>query len=306
MIMSRDTRKTTAAAVSLVSNIILTIAKLIAAVLSGSVSVLSEAVHSVGDIIASALAWMSVRVADKPADRDHPYGHGKVESLAGLAEALLLIGAAVFVGYEAVQRFAHPEAIQIDLALWVIVGTAVWNLFIGGYLRKVAVETDSEAIKADAAHITADVITSAGVVLALLLVRLTGNQAFDPVIAIALTLWILYSAGKIAYNSIEILIDQSLPENELALIRKILAEHKDVRSHHQLRTRKSGSHRHIDAHILLDDHLSLIEAHRITEQIEDEIRSALPNVSISLHMEPYEQEIEHRRQMHPPEEAVGK
>lgn len=162
MIMSRDSRKTTAAAVSLVSNIILTIAKLIAAVLSGSVSVLSEAVHSVGDIIASALAWMSVRVADKPADRDHPYGHGKVESLAGLAEALLLIGAAVFVGYEAVQRFAHPEPIQIDLALWVIVGTAVWNLFIGGYLRKVAVETDSEAIKADAAHITADVITSAG------------------------------------------------------------------------------------------------------------------------------------------------
>ncbi len=290
---------------SVYSNLTLTAAKLAAAIASGSVLVLSEVAHSLGDILASALAWMSVRVADKPADAEHPYGHGKVESLAVLAEAALLLVAAGFVAFEAVTRISHPEPIQVNIAFWIVLITAIWNVFIGRYLRKTAKLTDSVALHADAAHITADIVTSAGILVGLGLVWLTKIHWIDPVCALALTAWIVYTAIKIARSTISLLLDETLPPEELDRIKNLIASHPDVRGFHQLRTRKSGSHRHIDAHLLLDDDLSLLEAHRITEEIEDLIRSALPNVSISLHMEPHHAELAHRMKMHndPPNEA---
>lgn len=291
-------RKIRAATVSVVSNVCITIAKVIAALLSGSVSVLSEALHSVGDILASVFAWISVRIADKPADEGHPFGHGKVEPFAGFTESLLLVAAAVWVGYEAIVRFSRPEPIAVDIALAVIVCAAIANVFVGRYLYRTAEETDSDALRADAAHIKADVLTSAGVVIALLLVKATGNPIWDPIIALILSLWILFTAIRIARNAVNQLMDIALPQSEVDAIESILKSDVRVRGYHQLRTRKMGSHRHVDAHILLDDELSLIEAHDITEQIEDKIRRALDNVSISLHMEPHQEELRHRREQH--------
>lgn len=295
---SATQKKAQAALVSVISNVSLTILKVIAAIASGSVSVLSEALHSAGDVIASLMAYGSVRVSDRPADRDHPFGHGKVESVAGLGEALLLFFAALYVGYEAIHRFTNPESIEVDFALVVIIGTAIVNIFVGKYLRRVARETDSEALRADAAHITADLLTSVGVLVALVLVRVSGNPIFDPVVALFLTAWILYTAVRIGWGSIQLLIDKSLPDEEVQLIEQILREHPSVLAWHQLRTRKSGSNRHIDAHVLLADDLTLIEAHEITESVEDKIRDSLSNVSISLHMEPYRREVRHRRDVH--------
>jgi cation diffusion facilitator family transporter len=291
-------RKVTAAATSVISNLLLTAAKLIAAALSGSISVLSEAVHSLGDIIASGIALVSVRVSDKPADERHPFGHGKAESLAGLVESLLLAGAAAYVGYEAVQRFSEPEPIETGIAFWVVLGTAAVNVLVGRYLRKVARETDSDALRANAAHVTADVITSLGVLAALGIVWATGWTAADPIVALILTAWILYTSVQICIKSVHILLDARLPDSEVALIESVLRTHPAVRGYHQLRTRKAGSGRHVDAHILLDDDLSLIAAHEITEEVEDQIRAALPNVAISLHMEPHRRELEHRAEMH--------
>lgn len=292
-------KKVRAAAVSVISNTTVTVAKIVAAVLSGSVSVLSEALHSLGDILASVFALISVRVSDKPADAEHPFGHGKIEPFAGLTESLLLLGAAVWVGFEAIRRFAHPQEIAVDLALYVIIGTAIVNVFVGTYLSRTAEETDSDALRADAAHLKADVLTSAGVVLALLLVRFTGDPIWDPVVALVLSLWILFTAARIAFSAINQLMDIALPEEEVKIIEDILNSDERVKGFHQLRTRKMGSHRQIDAHILLDDDLSLIAAHEITEEVEDRIRAALDNVSISLHMEPHVRELRHRAVEHP-------
>lgn len=291
-------RKAVAALVSVLSNLLLTLAKVVAAILSGSISVLSEAVHSAGDVVASLLAFASVRVSDRPADPEHPFGHGKVESFAGLAEALLLIGAAGYVGWEAVHRLSHGRTIEVDIGLWVVGGTAVWNVFVGRYLSRVAKETDSEALAADAAHITADVVTSMGVFIGLALVKITNNPIYDPIVALMLTAWILWMAGKIAYTSFSLLIDTALPADEVELIADIIRTHPRVLDWHQLRTRKSGSHRHADVHVLVDDNLSLVESHRIAEEIEDRVRSSLPNVSINIHMEPYLLEKMHRRDVH--------
>jgi cation diffusion facilitator family transporter len=299
--------KSTAAAVSVATNTALTAFKLAAALSSGSVSVLSEALHSLGDICASLLAYFSVRFSDKPADAKHPFGHGKVESFAGLAEALLLFAAGAWVAFEAVKKFSNPEALHVDLALGVIAATAIVNIFVGRYLTRVARETDSDALRADAAHITADFVTSAGVLAALVLVRVTGNPIFDPIVALGLTAWILFTAVRIAISAFELLIDARLPAQELQVIENVLREHPEVIDWHQLRTRKSGSFRHVDAHILLKDDLSLVRAHEITEEVEDQIRRSLNNVVISLHMEPYHREVEHRRTEHAHEpESVDK
>jgi cation diffusion facilitator family transporter len=290
--------KARAAALSICSNVALTTAKTLAAVFSGSISVLSEAAHSAGDIVASLVAYASVRVSDRPADEEHPFGHGKVESIAGLVEAVLLLVAAMWVAIEAIARIANPEPIAVDIALAVVAGAAVVNVFVGRYLKNAAERTDSDALRADAAHITADILTSVGVLAALILVQVTGSTLWDPAIALLLSVWILFTASRIAIRAFDVLIDRGLPPDEVAAIENIFNDNEQVIDWHQLRTRKSGSYRHVDAHILLRDELSLIEAHEITERVEDEIRAALPNVSISLHMEPYRQEVAHRRKMH--------
>lgn len=293
-----SSRKLTAARASVIYNIILMVVKAVVAVLSGSVSVLMEALHSAGDIVASVLAYFGVRVSDAPPDEDHPYGHGKAESLAGLAEGLLLLLAAGYVGYEAVGRLVRPEPIEAGLALWVIGGTAVLNVVMGRYVGGVAKETGSEALAADAAHIWADLITSLGVLVALALVAMTGNSVFDPLIALGLSLWILFSAARILLNVLRTLMDASLPLPEVEAVEHILRKHPEVKDFHRLRTRKSGSERQIDGHILLRDELSLIEAHRITEEVEDHIRRLFPEVSVTLHMEPFQEEKRHQKRSH--------
>ena len=291
-------RKLAAARASVFYNLLLTIVKVAVALVSGSVSVLMEALHSAGDILASMFAFVGVKVSDAPPDEDHPFGHGKAESLAGIAEAMLLLAAAVYVGYEAVTRLMNPEPIDASIALWVIGGTAVANVLMGRYVGGVARETGSEALKADAAHIWADFVTSLGVLVALALVQLTGDPLYDPLIALALSVWILVAAGRILWGVLSTLMDTALPPDEVLEIERILREHPEVQSYHKLRTRKSGTARHIDGHILLRDELSLVEAHRITEEVEDRIRELFPEVSISLHMEPFSEELQHQKAVH--------
>ncbi|MEO7453351.1 MAG: cation diffusion facilitator family transporter [Fimbriimonadales bacterium] len=291
-------RKLAAARASVFYNLALTVLKVAVAAVSGSVSVLMEALHSASDILASLFAFVGVKVSDAPPDEDHPFGHGKAESLAGMAEGLLLLGAAVYVGYEAVTRLVNPEPIEAGLAIWVIGGTAVANVLMGRYVGGVAKETESEALQADASHIWADFVTSIGVLVALVLVRLTGDPIYDPIIALVLSAWILFSAGRILWRVLRTLMDTALPEADRAEIVRILREHPEVKDFHRLRTRKSGTERHIDGHILLRDELNLIEAHRITEDVEDQIRALFPDVSITLHMEPYGEEVQHQQREH--------
>jgi cation diffusion facilitator family transporter len=292
-------KKVAAARLSVASNSVLTLAKLITGLLTGSVSILSEAVHSANDLVAALIAFFSVRVADMPADEEHPYGHGKIESLSGMVEAVLIFVAATYILSEAVHKLSHRGELQrIDIGLGVMVFSMAVNAIISARLRSVARETESPALMADAEHLRTDSLTSAGVVVGLGLVWATGKPIFDPLIAMGVALIIYRSAWSLLREAVGPLVDAHLPPEEIAQLEKILNGDQDVRGFHKLRTRRSGSHRHIDAHVLLDDELTLLEAHAITERLEDAIRLTLPNVEITLHTEPYKAELWHQHEEH--------
>lgn len=294
-------RKSRAAALSILSNTLLVALKLVVGFWSGSVSVLSEAIHSATDLMASGIAFLSVRASDKAPDADHPYGHGKIESLSGLAEALLIFFAAVYIIYESVNKLRGAEKASstgLDAGLIVMGISALANIFISRYLRGVARETDSMALEADAAHLRADVLTSLGVLGGLAAARLTGHAWFDPLTALLVSLLIIYSAYHLTSDALAPLLDTRLPPGEEASIQEVLETDSRVMAYHKLRTRKSGSQRHADVHVLIDDNSTLLQAHELTEELEDHIRNALPAIHIHIHIEPYHAEVQHQREVH--------
>lgn len=297
--MNAANTKARAARVSIISNSLLTLLKLAAGLSTGSVSVLSEAVHSANDLIAAFIAFLSVRISDRPADSKHPYGHGKVESMSGLIEALLIFGAAAYIVYEAVRRLlGQDEPLQVGPGLVVMVASAVTNVLVARYLFRVAKATDSLALKADAEHLRTDVVTSVGVVLGLALVWATGRSDIDAIVALLVAGVICLAAYRLTREALEPLLDARLPEHDLEIVRSVLDSEPDVLAYHKLRTRKSGSSRHVDAHVLVDDHLSLVEAHELTERLEDRIRELLPRAEVMLHTEPHDAEVEHQLEFH--------
>ena len=209
-------RKDSAAAVSIASNAILIVLKLAAAAVTGSIAILTEAAHSSIDLIASVVAFYSVRKADEPADEDHPYGHQKVENLAAAIEGMLiLIGAGVIV-FESVRRLAQGSEIEsIGIGIAVIAFSALANLVVSAYLYRRARATDSPALEGDAAHLRADAFTSTGVLAGLALVEITGIQAFDPATALLVAAAIVFSGLRILNRSSRELVDQALPPEEL-------------------------------------------------------------------------------------------
>lgn len=298
--------KIRAARISVISNTTLVVLKLAVGLAIGSVSVVSEAFHSLSDLVASWIALWTVRISDRPADEDHAYGHGKFESLSGLAEALLILVAAVYILYESIHKLRFPEPMErVDLGLAVMVASAVVNWFVASYLFRVARKTDSLALEADAEHLRIDVWTSLGVVAGLALVACTGRAYFDPLVALAVALMMLTTSVRLILQASHPLLDAQLPAEEIESVRQVFRSDSRVLGFHKLRTRKSGSHRHVDAHVQLEDSLTLLEAHDVTEDLEDQIRETLPNTSITLHTEPFRAEQRHQYEKHggpPPED----
>jgi cation diffusion facilitator family transporter len=282
--------KTRAAAVSVVSNSLLVVFKLIVGIMSGSISIISEAAHSASDLTAAVIAFFSVRAASRPADPRHPYGHEKVENVSGIIEALLIFAAAVVIVFEGIQKLIHGVHLDhVWLAIGVMVVSAVANLAVSqGVLYPVARRTESAALEADAAHLRTDVYTSVGVAIGLLIVKLTGVSWIDPVAAIAVAMLILYTAYRLIVFSGRVLLDEALPESELEMIRACVKEHRGdlIVGYHRLRARRAGSRRHIDLHIEVDERMSVREAHDVAEHIETDIRRCLPNVDVLVHVEP--------------------
>ncbi len=301
--------KVAAARLSIISNTCLTGLKLAVGLISGSVSVLSEAAHSATDLCASFIAFFSVRVADQPADAEHPYGHGKIESLSGLAEAVLILAAAAWIIYEATEKLrSHQHKPQIGLGMAVMAVSVGVNIVVARHLNRVARDTDSLALEADAKHLSTDVYTSLAVFVGLGFVQLTGWAAADPIMAYGVAVLIMHAAWSLARNAWAPLIDTRLPNDDIQTVRSILERDPGVLGFHKLRTRKSGSSRYVDAHIQLEDNMSLVDAHALTEELEDEIRKELPNTEITLHTEPFYAERRHQLEKHgglPPEEPDG-
>src|SRR5215204_5710030 len=281
--------KTGAAALSIASNALLIAIKLAAAAITGSIAILTEAIHSLIDLVASVVAFVSVRKADEPADADHPYGHQKVESLAAAIEGMLiLVGAAVII-YEATRRLAvGAEVDALGIGIAVMGFSILANLVVSAVLFRQAKVHESPALEGDAAHLRADAITSTGVLAGLALVELTGVVAFDSVTALIVAAAIVVAGVRILRRSSGVLIDEALPDEEMDHIESAIATARtpDVAGYHKLRARRAGRRRYIDLHVQYRSGTSLERAHELTHELRDAIETAVPGSEVLIHAEP--------------------
>jgi len=293
--MQIEKKKTLIAAISVASNTTLVLFKFLVGLLIGSVSVMSEAIHSGVDAIAAAIAYFAVKTSSKPADADHPFGHGKYENISGTVEALLIFVAAIWIIYEAIMKLLHPEPVeQIGWGIGVMAVSSIMNIIVSHFLFKIGKESDSIALEADAWHLRTDVYTSAGVAFGLLVIWIgkhfwpnTDLHWIDPVAAMMVALMIIHAAWDLTRRSFSDLVDGSLPQEEEDWIKSYLRQvDKSVSGFHKLKTRKSGPYRFIEFHMLVPEDMSVKSSHDITDRIEDEIKKRLPRTSVNIHIEP--------------------
>ncbi len=299
--MDAQSRKVRTAALSVISNTTLVLMKLIAGLLIGSVSILSEAIHSGVDLVASIIALFSVKTSSLPPDKRHPFGHGKIENISGTIEALLIFAAAGWIIFEALQKLHHPEPFQaLEWGVGVMMLSVVANYFVSRKLFKVAKETDSVALEADAWHLRTDVYTSLGVMASIALIW--SGQAFipdvnlnwlDPVTAVAVAVLIIKAAYDLTVRSSKDLLDTTLPYEEEDWIRQRIRHHRPVIcGFHQLRTRKSGHFRFVEFHLKVDPEMSVQISHAIAEDLSLGIEKQFPSTSVMIHIEPCDGDCE--------------
>ena len=281
--------KNRAATLSIASNSILIVIKLIVGVMMQSVGVISEAVHSGVDLVAAVIAWFSIREAGKPADDEHRFGHGKIENVAGTIEAVLIFGAALYIIWEAVNKL-RAGTVEIESLGWgvaVMAVSALANYLVSRHLLNVAMRTDSVALEADAMHLRTDVYTSVGVLGGLVAIKLTGIALLDPIIAIVVALMIIKAAWDLTRTAFFHILDVKLPDEEEALIHDVMERYTSrFIEYHKLRTRKSGHIRHIDMHLVVPKQMTVEVGHALADQITGDIKRCLPYSHILVHIEP--------------------
>ncbi|KKC30869.1 Co/Zn/Cd cation transporter [Caldanaerobacter subterraneus subsp. pacificus DSM 12653] len=282
-----------AALLSVVSNSFLITVKLVAGILMHSIGVISEAIHSSIDLIASIIAFFSIRKAAKPADDDHPFGHGKYENVSGFVEAILIFFAALLIIYEALKRIITGAYVEnLGMGIVVMLFSALINSVVSFYLFKVAKKEDSIALKADAIHLLTDVFTSLGVAAGLVIIRFTGINILDPVIAIFVAFLIIKASVDLTKEALKDLTDTSLPEEELKEIEEIIKSNPEITSFHKLRTRKSGQKREIDVHLRVRRDANIVEAHELSHKVSKQIIDRFPEANVTVHIEPEEKKEE--------------
>jgi cation diffusion facilitator family transporter len=298
MAVAQSHRKTRAATVSVASNTALVIGKLCVGAVIGSVSILSEAIHSGIDLIAALIAWWAVRASSAPADDEHPFGHGKFENLSGAIEALLILVAAIWIVVEAVKKLFHPAPIEgTMLGVGIMAVSAIVNAFVSNWLMRVGKETDSIALTADAWHLRTDVYTSAGVAAGLIVIavakRIVPNRSFDwidPVVALLVALFITKAAVGLTIGAVRDLLDSRLPLEELGSIETCMRTRHDVLGYHDLRTRKAGGWRFVEIHLELPPEMTVRDSHAIAHSVSLDIQERLPSTSVMVHIDPSDED----------------
>jgi cation diffusion facilitator family transporter len=281
--------KSGAAALSIASNAILIALKLAAGAITGSIAILTEAVHSLIDLVASVVAYVSVRKADEPADAEHPYGHEKVESLAATIEGMLILVGAGIIVYEATHQLVVGASVErLGLGIAVMAFSVFANLGVSTVLSRQARAHESPALEGDAAHLRTDALTSAGVLFGLALVQVTGDAAFDPITALVVATAIVWAGIRIVRRSSGVLVDETLPDAELDRIEAAIASARtpEVAGYHKLRARRAGSRRHIDLHVQYRSGTSLELAHELAHRMRDSIEAEIPLAEVLIHVEP--------------------
>ena len=279
------------ASISILSNTTLVLLKLIAGIMTNSVSILSEAIHSGLDLLAAIIAFIAVRISSNPPDSRHRYGHGKFENMSGTIEALLIFIAAIWIMAEAYEKIIHGANVDtIGVGIAVMAFATLVNWLVSSLLMKTARKTDSIALEADAMHLRTDVYTSLGVMLGLLIIAVTKIQLLDPIIAIAVALLICKAAYDLTVKALVPLLDVALPHDEEEAIKEAIniVSPEGLVNFHQLRTRKAGSERYVDMHIVFPRDLTIAEVHDLCDRIENEIEIRLQHVHVLVHAEPCE------------------
>jgi cation diffusion facilitator family transporter len=260
-----------------------------AAMLTRSMSLLSESIHSGGDVIAALVAYLSVRAAAIPPDEEHPYGHGKIESLASFGESILLFMMVGLIFKESIDRLTHGARVKnVDIGLWIMGVSALTSLVVGPYIRRVAQKTDSMALKSNGRHVMIDFWTSVGVLSALLVTRFTGWEEADAWFAMGLGLWIAGNAIYMGRESVQQLIDRRVSDDEIARINEVLKNATGLVSYHRLRTRHSGNVHYIDVHVVVPNDWTVVQGHNLADEIETALESALQPAQAVVHIDPYD------------------
>jgi len=293
--MNVQEQKTRVALLSVASNATLVLMKLIVGLMIGSVSVISEAIHSGMDLVASIIALFSVKTSSRPADESHAFGHGKIENISGTLEALLIFIAAGWIIIEAIDKLLHPRPVETALlGIGIMLFSTLTNLLVSQRLFKVGRETDSIALQADGWHLRTDVYTSAGVMAGLCVIW-TGSWYFpgydigwlDPACAIGVALLIIKAAYDLTVQSARDLLDANLPLDEQNWIRRLIENQRyTVLGYHHLRTRKAGHFRFVEFHIQVDRKMTVEESHSLSQKLSNKIKEHLPHTTVTIHIEP--------------------
>jgi cation diffusion facilitator family transporter len=281
--------KTRAAALSIASNSALILLKVAAGSITGSVAILSEAMHSSIDLIASIVAFISVRKADEPADADHRYGHEKIENLSAAIEGMLILVGSGVIAFEAIRHLVVGAKVErLGIGIAVVGVSAVANLTVGGIVARRARATESAALEGDAAHLRTDALTSAGVLVGLVLVQVTGAEWIDPIVALVVAVAIVVSGVRILTRSSRVLVDEALPADEQRAIQEAVQAFgpRGVAGYHKLRTRRAGARRYVDLHVQFRAGTTLEDAHAIAHELQDAIRGRVRGADVLIHLEP--------------------
>ncbi len=276
------------AALSVVSNSTLILLKVVAGSITGSVAILTEAVHSSIDLVASMVAFFSVRKAGEPADESHRYGHEKLENLAAAIEGMLILIGSAAIAFQAIRHLAGGGHVQrLGLGIAVVAFSLVANLIVSTVIARNARATSSPALEGDAAHLRTDALTSLAVLVGLALVQITGAQWLDPVVALVVAAAIVLTGVRLLAQSGRVLVDESLPTDQVTMIREAIQQFgtHGVVGYHELRTRQAGARRYVDLHVQFRSGTSLEDAHRTAHELQDLIGARLGGADVLIHLE---------------------
>jgi len=288
--MDISAEKQFAALISIISNIILIILKFFVGIFTNSISIISEAVHSFTDLLASMIAFFSIKQSSNPPDKEHQFGHGKYEDFSGFIEGALILAAAVYIIFQAFEKIINSRFDHINTTAGIVVmGVSVAaNIFVSKYLRYVADKSDSMALLADAEHLRTDVITSLGVLGGLTLIKITGIKLLDPIVAILVALIIIKAGLKLCFTSGKNLLDASLPEKEQTLIMNVINKYipSEIIEIKDLKSRKSGAEKIIQFIIIIPKKMTIEAGHELCDRIEKDMKEAIKNAHVTIHIEP--------------------
>jgi len=276
---------------SVIAALFLTGFKFVVGIVTGSLGILSEALHSLLDLIAAIVTFFSVRMSDKPADKKHNFGHGKVENLSALIQTILLLVVCFWIFYEGISRIVTGD-FHVEVTIWsyvVVVTSIIIDISRSRALTRVAKKYNSQALEADALHFSTDIWSSTAVLIGLLCVDFFDFPYADPIAALIVAFIVLYVCYKLGKKAIDILLDRA-PEQSVKFIEEILNEHEEIQEYHNLRVRNSGADTFITFNIHINPNTPFVEAHRFCDHLEKDIAEKIPKSVVFIHVEPQDQE----------------